>query len=188
VIIERVADAGYLVIAPNLYSRGGPLRCVTRVVRELRSLRGRAFDDVQASRDRLIADPRCNGKVGILGFCMGGGFALVMAAHGFDAAAPFYPSFPANRYDEILDGACPVVASLGRRDPVLRGAGPRLEKGLSDRGINHDVKIYDGVGHAFANPYPAAPLLRVVGFNYDRASAEDAWGRVFTFFDEHLHQ
>jgi carboxymethylenebutenolidase len=93
-IINRVADAGHLVIAPNLYSRGGPLRCVTRVVRELRSLRGRAFDDVHASRDWLIADPRCNGKVGILGFCMGGGFALVMATHGFDAAAPFYPSFP----------------------------------------------------------------------------------------------
>ena len=107
------------MIAPNLYSRGGPIRCVTRVVRELRSLRGRAFDDVHASRDWLIADPRCTGKVGILGFCMGGGFALVMATHGFDAAAPFYPSFPADRYDEILDGACPVVASFGRRDPVI---------------------------------------------------------------------
>ena len=185
-IIGRVADAGHLAIAPNLYSRGGPIRCVTRVVRELRSLSGRAFDDVHASRDWLIADPRCNGKVGILGFCMGGGFALVMATHGFDAAAPFYPSFPADRYDEILDGACPVVASFGRRDPVLPGAGPRLEKGLTDRRITHDVKIYDDTGHSFANPYPAAPLLRIVGFAYDQASADDAWGRVFTFFDEHL--
>src|SRR5271156_1472496 len=42
-IIDRVADAGHLAIAPNLYSRGGPIRCVTRVVRELRSLSGRAF-------------------------------------------------------------------------------------------------------------------------------------------------
>jgi carboxymethylenebutenolidase len=186
-IIDRVADAGHVVIAPNLYSRGGPLRCVTRVVTELRSLRGRAFDDVRAARDRLIADPRCNGTVGILGFCMGGGFALVMASDGFDAAAPFYPSLPPDRYDEILDGACPVVASFGRRDPVLKGAGRRLETGLADRGIAHDVKIYDDVGHSFANPYPAAPLLRVVGFGYDQASADDAWGRVFTFFDEHLH-
>jgi carboxymethylenebutenolidase len=185
-IIDRVADAGHVVIAPDLYSRGGPLRCVTRVVRELRSLRGRAFDDVRAARDRIVADPRCNGKVGILGFCMGGGFALVMAADGFDASAPFYPSLPADRYDEILDGACPVVASFGRRDPLLKGVGEALETGLTDRGITHDIKVYDDAGHSFANPYPGAPLLRVVGFNYDEASANDAWGRVFTFFGEHL--
>jgi carboxymethylenebutenolidase len=185
-IIDRVADAGHVVIAPNLYSRGGPLRCVTRVVTELRRLRGRAFDDVRAARDRLIADPRCNGKVGILGFCMGGGFALVMATDGFDAAAPFYPSFPADRYAEILDGACPVVASFGRRDPVLPGAGQRLETGLAERGITHDVKTYDDVGHSFANPYPAATLLRIAGFGYDEASANDAWARVLTFFNEHL--
>jgi carboxymethylenebutenolidase len=185
-IIDRVAAAGHVVIAPNLYSRGGPLRCVTRVVTELRRLRGRAFDDVRAARDRLTADPRCNGRVGILGFCMGGGFALVMATDGFDAAAPFYPSFPADRYDEILDGACPVVASFGSRDPVLPGAGPCLETGLTHRGVAHDVKIYDGTGHSFANPYPAAPLLRILGFGYDQDSADDAWGRVFTFFNEHL--
>lgn len=53
-IIERVADTGHLVIAPNVYSRGGPIRCVTRVVRELRSLSGRAFDDVHASHDWLV--------------------------------------------------------------------------------------------------------------------------------------
>ena len=79
-----------------------------------------------------------------------------------------------------------MVASFGRRDPVLPGAGPRLEKGLTERGIARDVKIYDNTGHSFANPYPAAPLLRIVGFGYDQASADDAWGRVFTFFDEHL--
>jgi carboxymethylenebutenolidase len=185
-IIDRVADAGHVVIAPNLYSRGGPIRCVARVVGELRRLRGRAFDDVHASRDWLLADPRCSGKVGILGFCMGGGFALVMATHGFDAAAPFYPSFPANRYDEILDGACPVVASFGSRDPLLSGAGARLNEGLSARGVANDVKSYDGVGHSFANPYPGAPLLRIVGFGYDKNSTDDAWGRVFTFFEEHL--
>jgi carboxymethylenebutenolidase len=185
-IIGRVADAGHLVIAPDLYSRGGPLRCVKRVVSELRSLHGRAFGDVRAARDRLIADPLCSGKVGILGFCMGGGFALVMATDGFDAAAPFYPSFPANRYDEILDGACPVVASFGSRDPVLAGAGPRLEADLAERGITHDVKVYDGVGHSFANPYPAAALLRVVGFGFDEASTTDAWVRVFAFFADHL--
>ena len=53
-------------------------------------------------------------------------------------------------------------------------------------GIPHDVKFYADAGHSFANPYPAAPLLRVVGFGYDQASTDDAWGRVFTFFDEHL--
>ncbi len=74
------------------------------------------------------------------------------------------------------------------RPPRSRVAGSRSPsgKGLTDRRITHDVKIYDDAGHTFANPDPAAPLLRIVGFAYDQASADDAWGRVFTFFDEHL--
>lgn len=185
-IVRRITDAGFIALAPDLYSRGGTVRCIKRVFTELKALRGRAYDDLEAARQTLLAHSDCTGLVGIAGFCMGGGFALVLAARGFDAAAPFYPSFPASRYDEVLDGACPIVASFGRRDPALPGAGEKLESALTSRGIEHDVKTYDKAGHSFANPYPLAPLLRVVGFGYDQRASEDAWHRVFDFLHAHL--
>ncbi|GAA1463508.1 dienelactone hydrolase family protein [Williamsia maris] len=185
-IIDRVAGAGYVVIAPDLYSRGGPLRCVTRVVSEMRRGSGRSFDDISIARERLLNDLPCTGKTGIIGLCMGGGFALVMASDGFDASAPFYPSFPPARYDDVLDGACPIVASFGRRDPVLPRADRKLRTALTNRGIEHQIKTYSNSGHAFANPHPGASLLRVLGFGHHAENSEDAWSRVFTFFGTHL--
>ncbi|MBJ8340365.1 dienelactone hydrolase family protein [Antrihabitans sp. YC3-6] len=184
-IARRIADAGFLAIAPNLYSRGGVVRCVKQVMSDLYAHKGRAIDDLQAAKDHLIAREDCTGSVGIAGFCMGGGFALVMASQGFDASAPFYPSL-AQSYEKVFEGACPVVASLGSRDVVNIGAGPKMEKALQRRNIPHDVKVYQGAGHSFANKYPAAPLLRIVGFGYDDAATEDAWRRVFAFFGTHL--
>lgn len=184
-ISRRIADAGFLTLAPDLYSRGGTVRCVSRVFTELHARKGRAYDDIDAARATLAGRSDCTGKIGVAGFCMGGGFALVTAARGFDASAPFYPSLPM-KYDEMLKGACPVVASLGKRDPVLPGAARRLEKALQRKGIPHDVHEYDGVGHSFANKYPAERLLRIVGFGYDAEVADDAWRRVFAFFGTHL--
>lgn len=185
-IIKRIADQGYVVIVPNLYSRGGTLRCVRAVFRDLHAMKGRAYDDIEAARQTVLARRDCTGRVGIVGFCMGGGFALVAAARGFDAAAPFYPSLPPARYDDVLDGACPIVASLGRRDPLLIGAGKRLQAALDQRWISSDVKVYDRAGHSFANTYAPAPILRVIGFGHDPEATDDAWGRVFGFFGEHL--
>ncbi|MCA1676168.1 MAG: dienelactone hydrolase family protein, partial [Actinobacteria bacterium] len=85
-ISQRVADAGYLVITPNLYSRGGPARCVIRVFRELLMQRGQALEDVQAAKSLLEGKGECAGPIGIVGFCMGGQFALVMASRGFAAS------------------------------------------------------------------------------------------------------
>lgn len=184
-IARRIADNGYIAIAPNLYSRGGVIRCVRQVMTDLYRHKGRAIDDLLAARDVLAAREDCTGAIGIAGFCMGGGFALVMASQGFDASAPFYPSL-AQSYSSVLEGACPVVASMGKRDPINPGRGPKLEKVLERQGIPHDVKVYDGVGHSFANRYPGAPLLRIVGFGYDDEATEDAWRRVFNFFGTHL--
>jgi carboxymethylenebutenolidase len=86
----RIAAAGFVAITPNLYSRGGRARCITRVFRELLSQRGRALDDILAARDHVQSMPQCTGSVGVVGFCMGGQFALVMAPKGFGASAPFY--------------------------------------------------------------------------------------------------
>jgi carboxymethylenebutenolidase len=185
-ISQRIAQAGYLAITPNMYARGGRARCITRVMRELLTKRGRALDDILAARDHLQSMPECSGRVGIAGFCMGGGFALIMSPKGFGASAPFYGTPLPRNLSQTLDGACPIVASFGSRDPLGIGAPKKLREVTAARQITADIKAYPGAGHSFANELPAQPLLRIAGFGYNRAAADDAWSRVFAFFGEHL--
>ena len=185
-INERIARAGYVALTPNLYSRGGRIRCITRVMRELLTQRGRALDDILAARDHLQALPECSGGIGVAGFCMGGQFALVMSPKGFGATAPFYGTPLPRHLSETLEGACPIVASFGGRDPLGRGAPDRLREVTAAKQITTDIKVYPGVGHSFANALPGQPLNRIAGFGYDEAATEDAWSRVFAFFGEHL--
>ncbi|MCW2658962.1 MAG: dienelactone hydrolase family protein [Mycobacterium sp.] len=182
----RIAQAGYVALTPNLYSRGGLVRCITRVMRELLTQRGRALDDIVAARDHLKAMSECSGPVGIAGFCMGGQFALVMSPKGFGSSAPFYPTPLPRNLSDTLDGACPIVASFGGRDPLGRGAPDKFREATAAKQITTDIKVYPGVGHSFANTLPAQPLLRIAGFGYDQAATDDAWRRVFAFFGEHL--
>ena len=86
----RIAAAGFLVTTPNLYSRGGRARCVTRVMREMLTQRDRALDDILAARDHLQSMPECTGSVGAVGFCIGGQFALVLAPRGFGVPTPYH--------------------------------------------------------------------------------------------------
>jgi carboxymethylenebutenolidase len=157
-----------------------------RVFRELLTQRGRALDDILAARDHVQSMPECTGSVGVVGFCMGGQFALVMAPKGFGASAPFYGTPLPRHLKETLDGACPIVASFGRRDPLGIGAPARLRKVVDDKAITADVKVYPDAGHSFANKLPGQPLLRITGFGYNDAATEDAYRRVFAFFTEHL--
>ncbi|OBH20258.1 dienelactone hydrolase family protein [Mycolicibacter terrae] len=185
-ISGHVAEAGYLAVSPNLYSRGGRARCITRVFRELLTQRGRALDDIIAARDHLLGMPECSGKVGIAGFCMGGQFALILSPKGFGASAPFYGTPLPRQLSETLEGACPIVASFGGRDPMGIGAPNRLRRIVEHKNIPHDIKVYPGAGHSFANKLPAQPLIRIAGFGYNEAATADAWARVFAFFGEHL--
>lgn len=185
-ISERVAAAGYLALTPNLYSRGGRARCITRVIRDLLTQRGRALDDILAARDHLRAQPHCTGTVGIAGFCMGGQFALILGPKGFGASAPFYGTPLPRHLDDTLDASCPIVASFGRRDPMGVGAPDRLRRITDDKKIPADIKVYPDAGHSFANQLPGQSFLRIAGFGYNEAATADAWARVFAFFDEHL--
>jgi carboxymethylenebutenolidase len=188
-IADRFATAGYLAVAPNLYSRGGVARCVRAVFQQLMAGTGQAHDDLDAARRHLAHRSDCTGKVGVVGFCMGGGFALLAATRDFDASAPYYGEVPADV--SVLDGACPIVASYGARDrlPNMKGSAGRLQLALTEFGVPHDVKEYPGAGHSFANRLATGPLnalLKVTGLHYDHEASEDAWRRVLSFFAKHL--
>jgi carboxymethylenebutenolidase len=187
---DRLAAAGYLTVAPDLFSDGGPRRCLVPTFRALFRGQGKAYADIEAARRFLLEDAACTGKVGIIGFCMGGGFALMTANRGFDAASDNYG--PAPRHPErVFDGACPVIASYGSRDPLLLGQARRVEKALVASGVEHDYKLYEGAGHSFLNdaetgPRVLRPIERVLNVGPDPAAAADAWTRIEAFFERHL--
>jgi len=184
---DLLAAAGYLALAPDLYSGRGP-RCVVATLKASRSGSGEAYEDIEAARRWLAARVDCTGRIGIIGFCMGGGFALLSAPrYDFQAASVNYGEVPDDV--ERLAGACPIVASYGRRDPGLSGRAAKLESALQTLGIEHDVKEYPNAGHSFMNRVtgPALnPVLKFVGLNYHHPSAEDSWRRILSFFDAHL--
>ncbi|AMU22356.1 dienelactone hydrolase [Mycobacteroides abscessus subsp. bolletii] len=182
-ITGNVASNGYVALAPDLYSRGR-IRCIARVLTNLATRRGRAVEEVLAARDYARALSYTTSSVGVAGFCMGGGFVMITATKGFDAAAPFYGAMPGS-YGDHFEGSCPIVASLATRDPFVFRGEPRLRKALDAHDIEHDIKTYEA-GHSFANQLPMQPLMRIAGFGYSAEAEAHAWRRVYAFFAQHL--
>ncbi|TFB87445.1 dienelactone hydrolase family protein [Cryobacterium algoricola] len=189
--VERLASAGYLALMPDLFTEGGARKCLVATFRALSAGEGRAFVDIENARQALIARPDCTGEVGVLGFCMGGGFALAAATRGFAVASVNYGRLPKD-LDAALEGACPIVGSYGGRDRSLVGAAARLEDGLVRSGVPHDVKEYPSAGHSFLNDAETGPAAvrfltqRILGAGPDPEAAADAWTRIESFFGEHL--
>jgi carboxymethylenebutenolidase len=190
--VAQVASLGYAALMPDLFSDGGARRCLTATFRALRAGEGPAFVDIDSARSFLTARDDSTGQVGVLGFCMGGGFALAAAAgHGFDASSANYGMLP-HDLDDDLRGACPIVGSYGGRDHSLTGAAAKLEGALTRLGVPHDVKEYPSAGHSFLNDAESGPAVvrlltkRILGAGPEPVAAADAWKRIDAFFGEHL--
>lgn len=185
-IADRFARNGYVVAAPDLI--GGGFGCLVKVFRDLSRGDGPTFDKARASISFLANQADVDeGRLGLVGFCMGGDFALALGIDDrIKVTAPNYGKAPD---DTHLEELCPVVASYGQKDKMFRSNAARLETVLSAAGIDNDVKLYPNAGHSFINtyaPWYTAIMGPVMAVGYHHDEAEDAWSRMLTFFRQQM--
>lgn len=187
---DWLAAAGYLAVIPDLYGGKRAIGCIKGAFAQLSARSGPVFDQIETVRTALAASPDCTGTVGAIGYCMGGGFALLLAGRpGWSASSVNYGMVP-DDVAEILSGGCPLVASFGGKDKGLAGAADKVRTAAEQAGVIADVKEYPQARHGFINRVtvasPLTPLLKVSGVGYDHNAAADAKRRILAFFDTHL--
>jgi carboxymethylenebutenolidase len=180
-VADRFAADGFLALAPDLY-HGKTTKSPDDAAKLLMELDAeRAVGEILGAGEYLLKRPECSSATfGVVGFCMGGALAQAAATRGekVGAAASFYGGFKSVRldWDDLRAPLLLVYGELDRGAPASQGI--ELQKMLRAKGKSVDVAVYPDADHAFFND------TRPEVFN--RAAAEDAWGRVITLFRQHL--
>jgi carboxymethylenebutenolidase len=185
---DRVASAGYIGVAPDLYHRDGPDCQDDGPTRRARLLDVNVIEDVNATVDFLKGHRGVDGeRLGVVGFCMGGRVAYLMAAANpsFKAAAAYYGGnimrpwgdglSPFDRTSEIH---CPLIGLFGEEDANPSPADMRkLDAELTRLGKAHEFHSYPGANHAFMNRR---------GNRYHAEADRDSWPKTLAFFEKHV--
>ena len=189
-IADRLAGAGYVTLAPDMFWRierrferkdESGLDDAFAMVQKLDF--EKAADDIQATHAHVMGMPECTGKVGAVGFCLGGALAFMAATQsrvdgqGIDAAVCYYGSGINDMLDRVGDLECPSMYHYGSLDAFIPSEKiDQVETAVQGRpGV--EFHRY-AAGHAFSNW--DAPSM------YDEAAAGEAWTRTLDFFARHL--
>jgi carboxymethylenebutenolidase len=168
--------------------RGGAhLRCVLRAMQALRAGSGPLVEALEGVVGLLETRFGVR-RVGAVGFCMGGGFALLLGCRQRVAAAGvFYGDI---RPRDELAAACPLTGGYGGKDRIFAPKGRQLIATLEELGKEHDVRIYEDCGHSYMNdaghPFMAKLTRPLMHVEYNAAAADDSWRRMLAFFERHL--
>ena len=178
-VARRAALAGFVALAPDALTPLGGYPGNDDQGREMQSKSDREemnqnFIDAFGYLQKHAA---CNGKVGVVGFCFGGGIANMMAVRvpALACAVPFYGSQPV--IADVPQITAPLMLHYAELDKRITEGWPAYEAALKANGKKYQAFIYEGVNHGFHND--TTP-------RYDKAAAELAWKRTTGFFAEHL--
>jgi len=178
-VARRAALAGFISIAPDALTPLGGYPGDDDKGREMQSKRNRdeMLEDFIAAYEYLKQNKDCNGKVGVVGFCFGGGIANLMAVRIPDlaAAVPFYGGQPPA--GEVSKIKAPLLLHYAELDTRINEGWPAYEAALKANNKVYTAYIYPGVNHGFHND--TTP-------RYDKAAAELAWKRTIDFFNAQL--
>lgn len=179
-IAERFALQGYAALAVDLFSGRNRAVCMFRFMGGMlmNSLQHGGIRDLKAGLDYFSAQPFVDpARLGAIGFCMGGGFAIAWACTDprLKVIAPFYAANP--RPLEAVNRLCPVVGSYPDPDFTTEQA-RKLDEALDTCQVEHDIQIYPGAKHSFFNDQNPS--------TYHPEAAADAWQRTLTYFNEHI--
>lgn len=179
-VARRAALAGFITLAPDALSPLGGYPGNDDEGRAMQAKRdkGQMEEDFIAAFEYLKNHKDCNGKVGVVGFCYGGGIANMMAVRLPDlaAAVPFYGSQPA--IEDVPKIKAPLMLHYAALDTRITEGWPAYEKALKENGKKYQAFIYENANHGFHNN--TTP-------RYDKAAAELAWKRTIDFFTENLN-
>jgi carboxymethylenebutenolidase len=179
-VTRRVAQAGYIALAPDALSGSGGTPANEDEARELigKLDAKQNLNNYLKALDYLQGLPECNGKTGCVGFCWGGGLANQMAVHApnLKAAVAYYGRQPDAA--DVPEIKAALLLHYGGLDERINAGIPAYEAALKAAGIKYQLYVYEGAQHAFNND--TAPT------RYNKAAADKAWERTLQLFRETL--